>query len=83
LRRSSSAGAGSCPWSLSSRRRPAFPPWLVAVADLYDSAPLYLYTDEAYRDHGGYEQTMAFVDPSELLLKQKMEELITGRPTAA
>ena len=61
----------------------AFPQWFVVVADLCDSAPLYLCTDEAYRDNGGYEQTMSFVDPSELLLKRKMEELITGRPTAA
>jgi len=60
----------------------AFPRWFVAVADLCDCAPLYLCTDEAYRDNGGYEQTMSFVDPSELLLKRKMEELITGRPTA-
>ena len=44
----------------------AFPQWFVAVADLCDSAPLYLCTDEAYRDNGGYEQTMSFVDPSEL-----------------
>ena len=60
----------------------AFPQWFVAVADLCDCATLYICTDEAYRDNGGYEQTMSFVDPSEALLKRKMEELITGRTTA-
>jgi hypothetical protein len=60
----------------------AFPQWFVAVADLRDCATLYLCTDEAYRDNGGYEQTMSFVDPCEILLKRKMEELVTGRPTA-
>jgi len=60
----------------------AFPQCFVAVADLCDCAPLYLCTDEAYLDNGGYEQTMSLVEPSELLLKRKMEELITGRPTA-
>ena len=60
----------------------AFPRWFVAVADLCDCATLYICTDEAYRDNGGYEQTMSFVDPSELLLKRKMEELVAGRPAA-
>jgi hypothetical protein len=56
---------------------------LLALSAACDSATLYLCTDEAYRDNGGYEQTMSFVDPSELLLQRKMQELITGKPTAA
>ena len=56
--------------------------WHTDSVDLQRKYVLPFASDEAYRDSGGYEQTTSFVDPSEVLLKRKIEELVTGRPTA-
>lgn len=48
----------------------------VAVAGYGDCAMWYVCTDRAYRDQGGYEQTWAFADPCEELLKDAIAALL-------
>jgi hypothetical protein len=56
------------------------PDLFVAVAGFGDCTTGYICTNQAYSDHGGYEQTESFVAPSEEILKGAMGKLL-GTPT--
>lgn len=48
------------------------------VAGYGDCGMAYIGTDTAYSDRGGYEQTWSFIDPSENLFLDAMEQLLSG-----
>lgn len=49
----------------------------VATAAYSDCSMWYVCTDDAYHDHGGYEQTWSFIEPCEQSLKRAIEQLVT------
>jgi hypothetical protein len=57
----------------AQHRRPEL---FVAVAGYGDCTTGYICTNQAYPDHGGYEQTESFVGPSEEILKGAIGRLL-------
>lgn len=55
------------------------PKLFLFVAGYGDCGMSYIGNDIAYSDRGGYEQTWSFIDPSEELVLDTMEQLITGK----
>ena len=54
----------------------------VAVAGFGDFGPVYLCTDQAYTDRGGYEQTFAFADPCESLVRAAIADVLGAKPSS-
>jgi len=54
----------------------ACPDKFVAVAGFGDFGMVYLCTDQAYADRGGYEQTFTFADPCESLVKAAITDVL-------